>query len=76
MGVPVAVKFSANCRIAFMVWALKRAKGTAGVELVRASERRLAASVDALVEHVAGMAPLWGENYTVFSVSSTCVYGT
>ena len=59
-----------------MVWALKRAKITAGVGLVRASERRLAASVDVSVEDIEVTAPLWGENYTVFAVRSPCVSGT
>ena len=64
VGAPVAAKMSASCLIASMVWATKRVKGAAGVGFVRASDRRMAASVDASVEYIAGMAMLWVKKCT------------
>ena len=61
-GTPVAAKMSDSCRMASMVWELKQAKGTAGAGFARASARRLAASVAASTEEMAGMAPLCGKN--------------
>ena len=46
---------SANFRIASLVWAPKRSKGAAGAGLKRESARRLAASVAASTEDIAGM---------------------
>ena len=72
---PVAGNMSASCRMASMVWASKRAKVVAGAGFVRASERRLAASVAASAEDMAGMAQLWGENWTVLVMRSSRVSG-
>ena len=62
---PVAAKMSASCRMASMVWAPKRAKCAAGAGFARVSARRLAESVSALAEDIAGMAPLCGKNWKV-----------
>ena len=75
VGAPVAAKFLAGFRMASIVWAPKLAKGTAGAGFVRASSRRLYASVAASTEYIAVMAPLWGENCTVLAVCSPRVYG-
>ena len=61
VGAPVDAKMLANFQMASMVWAPKQEKGKAGAGLERASERRLDASVAALAEDIAGMAPLWGK---------------
>ena len=58
VGAPVAAKMLASCRITFMVWAPKRAKGAAGAGFARASARHLAASMAASAEDISGMAPL------------------
>ena len=60
-GVPVVANMSASFRMASMVWAPKRAKGTAIAGFARASARRLAASLAASAEDMAGMAPLCGK---------------
>ena len=70
VGVPFAAKFSASCRMSSMVWAPKRAKGLAGAGFARALARRLALSVAALAEDIAGMAPLLGGNCTVLVMHS------
>ena len=58
VGVPFAAKFSASCRMSSMVWAPRRAKFAAGAGFVRASARRLAASVAAPAEYMTAMALL------------------
>ena len=75
-GALVAAKMSASCRMASKVWAPKREKGAAGAGFARASDRRLAVYVDALVEDMAGMAPLCGKNCTVLVINSPRVSGT
>ena len=72
---PVAENMSASCWIASMVWAPKRAKGADGAGFARDSDRRLAMSVAASAEDMAGMAPLWGENFTVLVMRSPHVSG-
>ena len=57
-GAPVAAKISASCRMSYMVWAPKQAKGEAGAGFGRVSARHLATSVATLAENMAGMAPL------------------
>ena len=52
VGAPIAENISAGFRMAPMVWAPKRAKGTAGPGFARASDRRLAESVVVLVEDI------------------------
>ena len=74
-GVPVAANMLASFRMASMVWAPKRAKGAAGAGFARASDRRLTASVAALAEDMAGMAPLCGKNLTVLVMRSPHVSG-
>ena len=61
VGAPVAAKMSANCQMESIVWVPKQAKGEAGAGLARVLERRLAESVAASAEDIAGMAPLWGK---------------
>ena len=61
-GALVAEKMSDSCRMAYMVWAPKRAKGTAGAGFVRASDRRLAGSLAASADDMAGIAPLCAKN--------------
>ena len=53
-------KMSASCWMASMAWASKRSKGAVGAGFARASDMRLAVSVSASAEDIAGMAPLWG----------------
>ena len=67
-GVPVVSMMSASYRMASMVLAPKWAKGAAGAWFVRASARRLAASVAALTEDMAVMALLWWKNWTVWEM--------
>ena len=73
VGAPDAEKMSASCWMASMVWAQKRAKVAAGAELERASALRLAVSVAASAEDIAGMALLWVENCTFLDVYSSRV---
>ena len=61
-GALVAENMSASCRMSSMVWAPKRANGAAGAGFARASARRLAASMAASAEDMAGMVPLCGKN--------------
>ena len=75
VGALVAAKMLDKYWMASMVWAPKRIKGADGTGLARASTRRLAASVAALVEDIAGMAPLWG-NSNILAVRSPRVSGT
>ena len=58
----VAAKMLVSYRMASMVWAPKRSNGAAGARIARASAGRLAASVAASGEDMAGMAPLCGGN--------------
>ena len=74
-GAPVVAKVSASCRMESMVWAPKWAMGAASAGFARASTRHLAASVAALVEDMAGMAPLCGKNLTVLVMRSPRVSG-
>ena len=67
---PVAANMLDNFRMASMVWAPKRAKGAAGAGFARTPARRMDASVAALTEDMDGMAPLWGENWTVLVMRS------
>ena len=60
--VSVSAKMSANFQMASMVWAPKRENFAAGAEFARASAKRLAASVAAPAEDMAGMGPLCGKN--------------
>ena len=69
----VAAKILASFRMSYMVWAPKQEKGAAVAGFSRASDRRLDASVAASAEDIAGMAPLWGENWTVLVMRSPCV---
>ena len=71
--VPAAEKMSADFQIASMVWAPKQAKGAAGAGLAKALARRLAESMAALAEDIAGMEPLCGKYSTVFAVHCTHV---
>ena len=61
-GAPVVARMSARCQMESMVWVPKRAKCAAGAGFARASARRLAASMAASAEDMAGMAPLCGKN--------------
>ena len=74
-GAPVVAKMLDSFRITYMVRAPKRAKGASSAEFARASARRLDASVDALVEDMADMAPLWGKNWIVLVMRSPRVSG-
>ena len=74
-GAPVVAKMLASCRMVSMVWASKREKGAAGVGFARASARRLNTSVATSAEDMAGVAPLWGENWTVLVMRSPRVSG-
>ena len=74
-GAPGVAKMLAIFQIASMVWASKWTKGAAGVGFARASDRRMAASVAALAEDMAGMAPLCGKNWTVLVMRSSRVSG-
>ena len=67
---PVVAKMSASCRMASMVWATKQANDAAGAGFARASARCLAAYVADSAEGMAGMAPLWEGNWTVFVMRS------
>ena len=63
-----------------MIWAPKWVKGAAVEGFARASDRRLAASVAALAEDIAGMVLLWGENVMFWRcalpVSTVCKCGS
>ena len=72
---PVVANILDSCRMKSMFWAPKRAKGAAGAGFARASARRLAVSVEASAEDMAGMAPLWGENWKVLVMRSLYVSG-
>ena len=61
VGAPAATKISASCQMVSMVWAPKRAKGASIAVLERETARRLAASVSASAEDIAGMVPLLEE---------------
>ena len=67
---PVAANMSASFRMASMIWAPKRAKGTTVAGFVRASARRLAAYVAVLADDMYVMAPLCGKNWTVLVMRS------
>ena len=70
-GAPVvAANMLASFRMESIVGAPKREKGAAGAGFARASARRLAASVAASAEDMAGMAPLWGGNWKVLVIRS------
>ena len=71
----VAAKILASFRMASMIWVPKRAKGAASAGFARAPARRLAASVAASTEDMAGMVALWGKNRTVLVIRSPCVSG-
>ena len=74
VGALVAEKISASYRVASMVWAPKRSKGTASAGFARASARLLAASMPMVAEDIAGMAPFWGGNCTVLVMCYPRVY--
>ena len=72
---PVVANMSASFQMTSMVWAPKWAKSAASAGFARSSYRRLALYVDASAEDMAGMAPLWGKNWTVLVMCSPHVSG-